>query len=119
MKSQNIIVILPNGVAVGLTAKDPVTLEELQFMVGGDIETVATHLPEIGTKRIKMIINKEGKLKGLPRNQAATVLADIMPTDHIVGRAVLCKEDGEEPRPFTDEETEAIQQQLKSTGVTI
>lgn len=119
MKSKKLIVILPNGTAVALDAKDPITLEELQFMVGGYIETVATHLPEIGTKRIIMIINEEGKLKGLPRNQAATVLADIMPTDHIVGRAVLCKEDGEELRPFTDEEAEAIQQQLKSTGVTI
>lgn len=113
MKTKKLIVILPNGTAVALDAKDPITLEELQFMVGGYIETVPTlNLPEMNGRRIIMVVNEEGKLKNLPRNSQATLVAAIRADDYIVGRAVLCKEDGEELRPFDEDETEKLLKKL-------
>tara|TARA_R100000687_G_C6393261_1_gene138311 strand:+ start:4 stop:261 length:258 start_codon:yes stop_codon:yes gene_type:complete len=44
------------------------TLEELHRLVGGYIERVPTHLPK------DFIVNEEGRLKGLPANQKATMV---------------------------------------------
>lgn len=64
------------------------TLEELQSFVGGYIEIVpigSTHL---------LVIDEEGKLKGKPINEAATLHARrngcIAPDDVIVGDALFC-----------------------------
>ncbi|MBV9709090.1 MAG: DUF3846 domain-containing protein [Chloroflexi bacterium] len=46
-------------------------LDELQAVVQGYIELV--HLPD---NRI-MVINEQGKVEGLPRNEKATALADL------------------------------------------
>jgi hypothetical protein len=63
------------------------SLEELQEIVGGYIETVPTY------KRGEiLVVNEEGKLLGLPFNREATVLARIY-NDYIAGDALLCKED--------------------------
>jgi len=109
MKTQKkIVVLLVNGTAVALNAHDPVTLDELQFMVGGYIEHVPTTLKKVGGKQIIMTVNEEGKLKNLPRNPMASVYAKISAWDCIAGRAVLCKEDGEELRPFVDDEIQTV-----------
>lgn len=61
-------------------------LEELNRFVGGYIEVI---YPPHQDGKI-MIINEEGKLKGLPYNAAATA---IWTHDNIVGNALLCESD--------------------------
>ena len=63
------------------------TLEEMQKAVGGYIEIL--HPPD---PRLLMVINEEGKLKGLPLNEAATRLMgeNLLPGDYIVGNALVC-----------------------------
>lgn len=61
-------------------------LEELNRFVEGYIEVI--HPPHQDGKI--MIINEEGKLKGLPYNAAATA---IWTHDDIVGNALLCDDD--------------------------
>ena len=67
---------------------DVFTLPELQAAVDGYIEAV--YFPD-GTV---MLVNEEGKLKGMPYNDAATELARrahalLSPDDHIVGPALV------------------------------
>lgn len=76
------------------------TLQELQTAVGGYIEFVA-----LGEEYL-LVINEEGKLHGLPRNDVATGLCrqgeDIFAGDWIAGAALVCRngdvdgEDGED-----------------------
>ena len=69
------------------------TLQELQTLVGGDIETVRTdlQLPEAGRfDTLILVINEHGKHHDLPLNRWATALAVLGRGDHIVGDAVLC-----------------------------
>lgn len=65
------------------------SLEELQGYVGGYIQIIT---PKVGER---MVINKEGKLMGLPINKQITDIAHIfraiMPNDFIVGDVLLCK----------------------------
>lgn len=67
-------------------SKKAFTLEELQQMVGGDIETLSLRNGKI------LIVNEEGKLRKLPFNREATNLfwEDRGGSDVIVGDAVLC-----------------------------
>ena len=55
-------------------------LEELQGFVGGYIELVRL------SKRQNMIVNEEGRLKGLAVNEVASALANRL----IVGDVVVC-----------------------------
>jgi len=59
------------------------TLEELQEVVGGYIEIISL------SNGFLMVLNEEGKLKGLPFNEQASQL--IPPTDYIVGDVLVCK----------------------------
>ena len=61
------------------------TLQELQSYVGGYIEAVRLDDDTV------MWVNEEGKLKGLPPNAQATVMAQgrIRPDDHIVGDVLI------------------------------
>lgn len=61
-------------------------LEALQFAVGGFIQTV-----QLGHGGV-MLVDEEGRLKGLARNQIASLVAGM----DIVGRALIVGEDGEE-----------------------
>lgn len=63
------------------------TLEELQKYVGGYIQIIYLQHNYI------MIINEEGKLKSLPKNEEATKLANFHSDfdDYIVGNVVICK----------------------------
>jgi hypothetical protein len=62
------------------------TLEELQALVGGTIEFI--DLPDHKV----MVLNEEGKMRGLPSNPAATLRmagAGTMPSDYAVGDVVI------------------------------
>lgn len=64
------------------------SLKELQGFVGGHIEIVPL------TKDRLMVVNEEGKLKGLPLNLVATEIYNnesFCATDTIVGNALVCK----------------------------
>jgi len=77
--------IYPNGEALSLEPKNGKTfsLQELQDAVEGYIEMVSTKDGR------NMVINEEGKLKGLEINHEATKL--FAPgVDVIVGNAVVC-----------------------------
>ena len=88
-------VILPNGslniyaVLDGRTA----TLEWLQQQVGGYIETVPACF--VG---LQIIVNEEGKLKGLPFNDTATDFARGQ-GDSLVGNAVVMAAEGSDLAP--------------------
>ena len=60
------------------------TLEELQAAVGGYIQIVS-----LGSAHL-MVINEEGKLQKLPRNELASALY-AHDNDHIVGNALVCR----------------------------
>lgn len=62
------------------------TLNELQLYVDGYIEIVP-----IG--EFLLIVNEEGKLKGLPYNEKATELIQLVSNDYIVGDAVYCEKE--------------------------
>lgn len=61
-------------------------LEALQYAVGGYIETIP-----LGHGAL-MIVDEEGRLKGLARNRIASLVAGM----DIVGPALIVGEDGEE-----------------------
>lgn len=93
-----IIIVTPDGVK-GLLHCFPgetLELEELQGLVGGCIEVVSSMIePPEGYDRVVLIVNEEGKLKGLPANWPATDVADIG-ADVIVGNALIMAARGEE-----------------------
>lgn len=63
------------------------TLEEMQAIVGGDIELVFLNETEI------MVVNEEGKINDLAYNSAATrILIENHPSvsDYIVGDVLVC-----------------------------
>lgn len=68
------------------------SLVELQAYVGGYIQVLDHWVTVLGKRqRVRMIINEEGKLRGLPYNKVATELIGevLMPGDHIVGTALV------------------------------
>lgn len=61
------------------------TLEEMQAMVGGYIETLSL------TDGKWIVVNEEGKLNNLPLNFNATkIIRDNGYNDYIVGNALIC-----------------------------
>ena len=78
---------------------DGLDLETLQSLVEGPIETVPTVLLDgwSGEKDVglTLIVNEEGKLRGLPINESATDMAAVL-GDTIVGNAVLMGVRGED-----------------------
>lgn len=66
----------------------PFTLEELRGFVDGFIECVFLNGKQV------LVVNEEGKLRGLPYNAIATETLRIArqpSNDHIVGDAILCE----------------------------
>jgi hypothetical protein len=59
-------------------------LKQLQAIVGGYIEVVTAHDGR------RMVINEEGKLKGLPINLTATKLYRYGDYDSICGDVLVC-----------------------------
>lgn len=66
------------------------TLAELQRAVGGFIELVRMAK---GNGHGTMLINEEGKLKGLPHNEAASTLLSPHYCDHVVGDAIVIRQE--------------------------
>jgi uncharacterized protein DUF3846 len=76
-----------DGSQVEITSKGKkFTLEELQALVGGYIESVP-HLPGGLSREADMICNEEGKLIGLRFNATASALAQ----QNIVGDVVVLR----------------------------
>jgi hypothetical protein len=75
-------------------------LSELQRIVGGHIELVA--IINGAMENCWLVINEEGKLEGLPPNQAATFIANgqIQAGDYIAGNAVLIGTDVNDTAEF-------------------
>jgi hypothetical protein len=66
------------------------TLEEMQAIVGGDIELVFLNETEI------MVVNEEGKINNLTYNPAATrIFKENHPgvSDYIVGDVLVCNDE--------------------------
>lgn len=85
------VVIQPDS-RPALVEGDFSSLAALQEVVGGYIESVRSPWP--GST---VYVNEEGKIQGLPYNDAATrILADVLPDDVIVGPAIIvgATEDG-------------------------
>lgn len=65
-------------------------LEELQNIVGGDIQIISLHDGR------QIVLNEDGKLNALPYNSLATDIAHeahaIFDSDYIVGDILICKE---------------------------
>lgn len=80
-----VIIIHPNGAMEIRNKKD--SLEFYQEIVGGPIEIVRCFDKNV------MVINDEGKIRGLKRNGLATLYYNN-PFDEIVGTVVIDKEDG-------------------------
>ena len=78
---------------------DGLDLETLQGLVEGPIETVPTGLADGWSLEegvgLTLIVNEEGKLRGLPINDSATDMAAVL-GDTIVGNAVLMGVRGED-----------------------
>ena len=97
-KREYIITIHARG---GMTAaKLPCTLEALQKIVGGYIETVP--IQSSGAEYI-MILDEEGKLTGKEYNSIASLF--LRPYDYAVGDAAIVRRQGEELVGLTQEET--------------
>ena len=81
-------ILLTNGEILSRKpAGDTYTLDELQTIVGGYIEII--RLPA----NLLMVLNEEGKLKGLPLNERATALTRgiLADDDLIVGDVLVCE----------------------------
>jgi len=74
---------LPCEARSPLDPEEGYSLAELQAMVGGYVEVV--QLPN--DDGLIMIVNEEGRLKGLPENWAASGIAGR----RIVGPALVCR----------------------------
>ena len=88
-------VITPEGRVVPAPEPDGgegYSLLQLQEMVGGFIEII--NVADRNTSRI-MVINEEGKMRGMPPNGLATYLAGeaIFGSDHLVGTVLYCDSD--------------------------
>lgn len=113
MMDRYAIVIGAGGRSIKLHCDDGegMSLETLQSIVEGDIETAPSALApgwsgEEGVTPI-LIVNEEGKLKGLPENEDATGCSGLL-YDVIVGNAVMMGARGEELVGFTEEAAERI-----------
>jgi hypothetical protein len=89
------VIIHPNGDTTYVDPKNGTdfSLEELQSIVGGDIEIL--NIPDYGEIHDRIfVINEEGKLNGLEYNEYATVMARMNGTitldDYFVGDVLFC-----------------------------
>ena len=99
-----LIGIKSDGTLYKILSQETPTLEDLQALVGGYIEVIPTRLPR--PHRPMMVINEEGKLLGLPRNEIATIIGITSGIeDEVVGDAVLVLEVGEDLRAMKPQQT--------------
>lgn len=94
-----VIIIHPNGMMEIRNKQD--SLEFYQEIVEGPIEIVRCFDNNV------MVINDEGKIRGLKRNGLATLYYNN-PFDEIVGTVVIDKEDGPDLVGLTGEEAATV-----------
>lgn len=89
----NIICVRANGAIEVMSADEDVFSQAKDLLSGAQIEVVQTLIPHL-----VMLIDEEGKLKGLPLNWNATgiLLSGAHGPDAIVGDAVFVDKRGEE-----------------------
>lgn len=88
MSNYQVTLIKLDGSQLTITPQEgnQFTLKEMQHYVGGYIEIVYLQ------NNLIMVINEEGRLLGLPRNEKATKLANFHLDfdDYIAGDVVIC-----------------------------
>lgn len=94
---KSIIIIAPDGRTFVAPIVNGITLKMLNELVDGYIEVVPAK-----PKGTVLVVNEEGKLRGLHFNARATNISQLYGS-HIVGVAVLCRKDGEDLVPFDTE----------------
>ena len=108
------VIALPAGggaVLLHCYPGDGIGLKDLQKIVDGPIECVAAALSEWWSGEegvgLCLIVNEEGKLRGLPVNENATALSVLL-YDQLVGNAVLVGIRGEEMIGLEEKAAERI-----------
>lgn len=109
----NYIIRIDPGHMPRLVPCEELTLDFMQNAVEGNIEVTAMHR-ELRAKYpdLRMIVNEEGVLHGLPYNAVASLLHDIL-RGLILGRAILVVADGENLRPMTAAEATDIRETIE------
>ena len=111
MIEYGVIVIRAGGDTYFQPTDEDITLHELQDMVDGSIETVPICLSgnwTTGRAHPIMIVNEEGKMMGLEKNERATDMLRFDVYDYIVGDAVIAGEKGEDIVPLKRSDCERI-----------
>lgn len=99
MENKFVVVVRPDGKTEKTAWDEKSGLSRLQELVGGYIETTPTV-----KRKYLLVVNEEGKLRGLPVNGKATAFC-LFP-DTIVGTVVLMKAGKEDLEPMDDAEAE-------------
>lgn len=87
MKTITALVIPATGeeYLIELDPTDAITLDHIQEAVGGYVESAPIIDPTL-----TMYCNEEGKIRGLPVNERASILLGPHNPDFIVGNVVIC-----------------------------
>lgn len=109
-------VVLPVGekpVLLHCDDGEGLALKSMQDIVEGYIEPVSHLLLTDYKEDITpvMLVNEEGRLKGLQKNHAATVISLNRPS--IVGNAIIMAARGEKLIGFTKEDAESLQKEIE------
>ena len=103
MNERYMILIRPEGRSrlIPCDDGDTCTLRTMQALVDGPIEVTESHLGPCWAREpvdsIRLIVNKKGKLRGLPLNRKATeLLYEDGSRDALVGAVLLAAARGEE-----------------------
>ncbi len=103
MNERYMILIRPEGRSrlIPCDDGDTCTLRTMQTLVDGPIEVTESHLGPCWAREpvdgIRLIVNEEGKLRGLPLNRKATeLLYEYGSRDALVGAVLLAAARGEE-----------------------
>lgn len=115
MEREYKMIVLPqDGGSLMFTRWHPsAPLEILQQIVGGNIETVPCTIPCDGldVDSLVVIINEEGKLKGMEENELATAVSGLWGIDILVGNAVIMGVKGDELVCLKEEDAERIKEE--------
>lgn len=102
MNERYMILICPEGYSrlIPCDDGDTCTLRTMQTLVDDPIEVTESHLGPCWAREpvdgIRLIVNEEGKLRGLPLNRKATELYKYGSRDALVGAVLLAAVRGEE-----------------------
>ena len=94
------------GSYMGFLSKIDNNLEDMQEIVGGNIEVIRLD------ENVIAILNEEGKLMGLPSNRVWLDENTDCPIDVLKGNIFCCRSDGEEFASLKLEDITVIQRKL-------